>query len=74
MITWNEAKRAANLAKHGIDLAECASVFDHPLVTREDARQTYGELRLQSLGLLGGHVVFMVWVERAGGAHIISCR
>ena len=28
MITWHEAKRRANLKKHGIDLAALESAFD----------------------------------------------
>ena len=41
---------------------------------QEDDREAYGELRLQSLGLLKDRVVFVVWVERDGGAHLISVR
>jgi len=73
-MTWDEAKRAKNLAKHGIDFADCAIVFDQPMVTREDAREDYGEVRLQSIGQLGGLIVFMVWVDRPIGPHLISCR
>lgn len=28
MITWDENKRQANLAKHGIDFAEAETIFD----------------------------------------------
>ena len=45
------------------------------MVTREDDREyDDGEQRLQSLALLEGHIVFVVWTERATGAHIISIR
>ncbi len=30
MITYDEAKRQANLAKHGLDLADAALVYDAP--------------------------------------------
>ena len=49
MITWDESKRAENLTKHSIDLAELESTFDFPMATVEDDRLTYGEQRLQSL-------------------------
>jgi uncharacterized protein len=49
MITWDEPKRKINLKKHGIDLAELESAFDFPMITVEDDREVYGELRLQSL-------------------------
>ena len=50
MISWDEAKRRENLRKHRIDLAELEPVFDAPMITVEDNRESYGELRLQSLG------------------------
>jgi hypothetical protein len=74
MITWDESKRQANLAKHGIDFAEAETIFDHRMVTREDTRAAYGEQRLQSIALLNGRVVVVIWTERKTGAHIISIR
>jgi uncharacterized DUF497 family protein len=75
MITWNEAKRRENIRKHGFDLAELEPVFDQPMISVEDARQGYGELRVQSLGVWQGRVVFLVWTPRGEEtAHIISCR
>jgi uncharacterized DUF497 family protein len=75
MITWNEAKRRENIRKHGLDLAELEPVFDHPMISVEDARQSYGELRVQSLGMWQGRVVFLVWTPRGDDVvHIISCR
>ena len=45
MITWDEPKRRQNLSKHKIDLAALEPVFESPMVTVEDARESYGELR-----------------------------
>ena len=74
MITWDEPKRKINLKKHGIDLAELESAFDFPMITVEDDRESYGELRLQSLAMWRGRVIFLVWTERQDAAHLISCR
>lgn len=75
MITWDESKRRENLRKHKIDLADLETVFDYPMVSVEDDRQSYGELRLQSLGMRKGRVVFLVWTPRGDDtAHLISCR
>lgn len=63
-----------NIANHGIDLALCETIFDAPMLTREDGRMAYGEQRLQSLGWLNSRVVVAVWVDRVVGAHFISCR
>lgn len=74
VITWDNSKRAENLAKHGIDLAKLESAFDFPMVTVEDDRLAYDEQRLQSLAFWRGRVVFLVWTERQDAAHLISCR
>ena len=74
MMTYSDSKRLTNLEKHGIDLAECAPVFDAPLLTEEDKRSAYGEQRLRSLGWLQGRVVVLIWTERETGPHLISCR
>lgn len=73
-ITWDASKRAENLAKHGIDLADLESAFDFPMITVEDDRLAYGEQRLQSLAFWRGRVVFLIWTERPDAAHLISCR
>ena len=75
MITWDEAKRRENIKKHGLDLAALETVFDQPMISVEDDRQSYGELRVQSLGMWQGRVVFLVWTPRGDDVvHIISCR
>ena len=74
MVTYDEAKRAANLAKHGIDLATCASLFDAPMLTEEDASRAYGEQRLKSLCWVNDRVAVLIWTERDAGPHLISCR
>ena len=75
MITWDEAKRRENIKKHGLDLAALETVFDQPMISVEDDRQSYGELRVQSLGMWQGRVVFLVWTPRGDEtAHSISCR
>jgi uncharacterized protein len=73
-VTFDPAKRAANLRRHQIDLADCESVFDRPMLTREDVSEDYGEERLISLALLNGKVVVLVWTDRDDGPRLISCR
>lgn len=74
MVTCDETKRKINIRKHGIDLAELEEVFDSHMATEEDDRDNYGEMRLRSLALWRGRIVFLVWTERDEGAHLISCR
>jgi uncharacterized DUF497 family protein len=50
---WNEAKRRANVAKHGVDFVD-ADRFEWPTaVVRVDDREDYGELREIALGFIG---------------------
>lgn len=72
-ISYDETKRLANLEKHGIDFIGSEVIFDNPMVTQVDDRVHYGEERLQSYGILGNQVVFMVWTDREK-PHIISIR
>jgi len=72
--TWDEAKRKANLAKHGLDFADVERVFAGPLVLIEDTRRVYGEQRMIGIGLLDFLVVLIVHVESDDEIHIISMR
>ena len=74
MLTYDQAKRIINLKRHGIDFAECGRIFDAPMLSDEDTRMAYGEVRLDSLGWLDGYVVRLIWTERESGPHLISCR
>jgi uncharacterized protein len=72
--TWDERKRDANLRRHGLDFEGCESVFDYPVITREDARKAYGEQRINLLGWLDGRVVQLTYTERGEDLHVISLR
>ncbi len=75
MVTFDETKRQANIVKHGIDLAVLTGFFDGDLLTREDAREAYGELRFQSIGWHMDEMLFVVWTSGDNDwPHIISAR
>ena len=75
MFTWDEAKRQGNMAKHGLDFVGCDAVFDAPVLTWEDARQAYGEQRINLLGWLHGQVVCMTYTDADGdNGRVISLR
>ena len=74
MLTWDAAKRRANLAKHGLDLARCEAIFDHPMVTWDDDRDVYGEPRWNALGWLDGRVVHVSFTEEEDIVRVISLR
>ena len=71
---WDEAKRLANLEKHGIDFVGVEAVFEGYTVTIEDQRLAYGEQRFVTFGLLQGTLVAVVHTERNDTIRIISIR
>jgi uncharacterized DUF497 family protein len=74
IFTWDEPKRQANLAKHGLDFADAEKVFAGPLVLFEDDRADYGEQRMIGVWLLDYLVVLIVHVESEETIRIISMR
>lgn len=74
MNTWDEAKRVANLAKHGVDFADLDGFAWDDAVLFGDQRRDYGETRLIALGRLGARVHVIVFTNRPEGRRIISAR
>jgi len=72
MFTWDEAKRRANLRKHGIDFVDAERIFRGFTLTAEDTREACGERRFLTLGLL--EAVSVAHTERAVDIRIISVR
>ncbi len=73
MITFDEAKRIANIKKHRIDFIGAEAIFEGVTITRDDDRH-YKEQRKQTLGVFNGAVVFVIHTDRPCGDHIISIR
>jgi uncharacterized protein len=75
VISFDPSKQRINLDDHGVDLALLDPFFDGALLTREDPRAAYGELRLQSVGWFEGELLFVVWTPRDDDwPHVISAR
>jgi len=74
VITFDESKRIFNLQKRGFDFIGAEAVFRGFTIPREDGRDAYVELRLQTLGLWHNVVVFVVHTPRGADDHIISIR
>lgn len=64
----------ANLRKHSIDFRDAANVFRGFTLTSEDDRESYGERRYLTLGLLKEQVVSVAHTERDEDIRIISIR
>lgn len=71
---WNEAKRAANLAKHGVDFAAMED-FDWQTARIEpDTRKDYGEPRFIATGYIADRLHIVVFTPRAGRTRLIGVR
>jgi len=73
-VVWDEAKRRANLRKHGLDFADAEQVLAGITCTIEDRRFEYGERRFITLGMLHDTVVVMAHTESPATIRIISMR
>lgn len=70
---WDSDKAAANLVKHGVSLAEAATVFADPLAVYLDDGSGIG--RTVVIGTsLRERVLYVVHVERGERDRIISAR
>ncbi len=73
-ITFDPAKDASNIAKHGVPLALAAQLEWDSAMTWADTRRVYGEPRQCALALQEERVFYVAFVDRAEGRHIISLR
>jgi len=71
---WDEDKRAANLAKHGVDFEE-AERFDWSLAIEAiDDRADYGEERWVALGSIDERLHVLTYTVRGENIRLISLR
>lgn len=71
---WDPDKSDATYARRGFDFAFAAGVFAGPTIEAVDARQDYGEVRIQAIGETGGMTLVVVYTDRAETRRIISAR
>ena len=71
---WDEAKRLANIEKHGIDFADVPPMFDGDVFTIEDQRFEYDETRYITFGLLKFRVIVVAHTDEKDVIRIISAR
>lgn len=74
--SWDLAKAAANLTKHGISFVGALAVFDDPQHIEVDStKPEYGEARHIAIGMMSdGRIIAVVFTDRDGVRRIISAR
>lgn len=71
---WDDAKDAANRAKHGISLADAVNL-DWPAIAMEiDARHSYGEVRYSAYAVMQERLFVCIMTFRDNKIRIISLR
>jgi uncharacterized DUF497 family protein len=71
---WDEAKRQANLRRHGFDFLRVEEIFAGDAITLLDDRFDYGEIRFLTVGVLEGRTVAVAHTETDDVIRIISVR
>ena len=69
---WNRAKAQSNLRKHQVSFEEAARVFVDPnRIETFDGRETYGEDRWKTVGLVEPALLAVVYTVRGEDDEII---
>jgi uncharacterized protein len=72
---WDEEKAEQNSTKHGVDFRDAVHVFLDPFrIERHDECVEYGEDRFQTIGMVEGRVLLVVYTDRGEAYRIISAR
>lgn len=71
---WDEAKRRANLAKHGVDFALIWRFDWQRAVIERDGRRDYGEERFCATGIADGRPYRVAYTHRGAATRVISMR
>jgi uncharacterized DUF497 family protein len=72
---WDDNKAAMNLLKHGVSFAAARGVFaDAFAVEFDDDRHDGSEARFNTIGMVEGHLLFVVSSLRNDRIRLISAR
>jgi uncharacterized protein len=75
LFEWDDAKAAANLAKHGVSFDQPRQAFNDPFaIDFADDREDYGENRLILFGMVENRLLVVAHTLRADNVRIISAR
>ena len=73
-ITFDPAKDAINISKHGVSMALASELDWESAQLWLDTRKEYGEVRIIALALIRTRLFYMVFTDRGDYRRIISLR
>lgn len=71
---WDENKRVANLAKHGVDFVDAERFEWDKAIEAVDHRFNYNEERWVALGCIDRRLHVLTYLRRGGNIRLISLR
>ncbi|MBP0618067.1 BrnT family toxin [Jiella mangrovi] len=71
---WDETKRAANVAKHGVDFTLARQIDLDAADIEVDDRRDYGEVRLMARAEIEDRLYVMIFTYRGDVVRVISLR
>ena len=71
---WDEAKRRANIEKHGVDFDLVWQFEWARAAIEKDGRRNYGEERFRATGPAGTDVFVVAFTHRSPAIRVISMR
>ena len=72
---WDTQKAAGNYRSHGVSFEQGQTAFSDPFsVEAIDERESYGEERVNLIGMCEGVLLHVTYTERGQGIRIISVR
>jgi uncharacterized DUF497 family protein len=71
---WDENKRVANLAKHGVDFIDAKNFDWSSAIETIDDRFNYIEDRWIALGFIGSRLHVIIYTMRGENVRLISLR
>lgn len=71
---YDEAKNTSNIQKHGMSLSEAKLLEWDLLISTQDVRRDYGELRNIGFAPIENRVYCIVFTIRDNTIHVISLR
>jgi hypothetical protein len=72
---WDDDKENVNWREHGVAFRDAIKAFRDPFgVERIDAREDYGEERINLVGMCDGILIHVTYTERGERFRLISAR
>jgi uncharacterized DUF497 family protein len=69
---WDEDKRLKVMRERGVDFADVALIFEHPVWSRADDRRDYGEKRWRSVGMVDNECYVVIHTQRAKKIRLVT--